>query len=645
MVPFCLGSNSLSPAVSRHRLPAGGTLPDWPRGSQARPVVKRRWEYSGRCLAQKAQLPTTPAESDSGHEAQPAKSRYQPLLDDVRASSFQTVTPGTTAESDLERELGKPLSRRQEGDETIYQFRVGPFPQIEVVVRSGVVVRVIVNMPRPVPLDQVTQELRLGDFSPVAIIDEMGQPLAIAYPERGVMLMLAPHASRQTVLQLVLEAISAEPFWRRAESDTTHAWAKQLLDLDYAVKLDPGCAEAHWRKAEILLAAGQFEEALASLERAVKLEPETHVYRLTRALILRETGRARDAAVEIQHIVKDAGGSSYVRGFAYHQLATLLTTPPKSQVAEALKHRLSAVQLLAPAASDSRVALRRQARLLLVHIYLHIAQDVAMGEWSDKPEAVNKWLRGAGEIAEAMVEQDGAGDWVRFLVLRQGLAAQAAHGQVDAGLKVDPALELGESLIKTAQDELYQRSLKRDFARLLFDAAIVVQAQGDSSRSRELAARAVALCEESLHGQPLSPSQEAWIGRLYYHVGSLHAVGDDNHREAIRWYERLTIAVPCCPCRAEWPARRAWRTAGEHGGLLLGGGRSQRGGQTERGGTRRDGQNIASRPSRASRAGSALLQSVVHVHRTGQAGRSAKNGRPGLESGAGDFVGGALRRG
>ena len=226
-------------------------------------------------LPPKEQLPATPPETDSGHEAKPATSRDQPLLDDVRASSFQKVTPGTTAESDLEPELGKPLSRRQEGDETIYQFRVGPFPQIEVVVRSGVVVRVIVNMPRPVPLDQVTQELRLGDFSPVAITDEMGQPLAIAYPERGVMLMLAPNASSQTVPQLVLEAISAEPFWRRAESDTTQAWEKQLLDLDYAVKLDPGCAEAHWRKAEILLAAGQFEEASASVERAVKLEPET----------------------------------------------------------------------------------------------------------------------------------------------------------------------------------------------------------------------------------------------------------------------------------------------------------------------------------------------------------------------------------
>lgn len=510
---------------------------------------------------------TEPAapETDStpSPEASPRQPLYQPLLDDVRASSFQNITPGTTAEAELERQLGKPLSRRQERDETVYQFRVGPFPQVEVAVRSGIVVRVIVSTPRSLPLDQVTRELRLGEFSPVTIVDDAGKPLAIAYPERGVMLMLTPSGAGHVVPQLVLESIAAEPFWRRAESDTTHAWENQLRDLDYAVKLDPGCGEAHWRKAEILLAAGQADEALAAIDQALQHEPESSAYRLTRALILAESGQARDAAVDVQRVFKDAQAPPYVRGFAYHQLATLLVTPPKSQVTDALKHRLSAVQLLAPAASDPRVVLRRQARLLLVHVYLQIAQDVATGPWSDKPEAVNKWLRGAGEIAEALIEQDGADEWVRFLVLRHGLAAHAAHGQIEATLQVEPALELGQTLIERAQDKLYQRSLKRDYARLLFDAALIAQAQGDVPRSRELAAKSVALCEETLHDQPLSPCQQAWIGRLYFEVGSQCALRDGNHREAIRWYERAL------PLLSHVAPSEPGSLLGEHGERLV----------------------------------------------------------------------------
>jgi tetratricopeptide (TPR) repeat protein len=228
-------------------------------------------------------------------------------------------------------------------------------------------------------------------------------------------------------------------------------------------------------------------------------------------------------------------------------------------LAEATKHRLTAVQLATPLASHQRVVLRRQARQLLIHAYLGLARDIAAGDWSDKKEVVNKWLRGAGEIAEALIEQDGADESLRFLVLRESLAAHADVDENNKELAVDVALDMGQRLLESAGDPLYQATIRQQVAKLQFDAARIMLARQDAAKSRDLAHHAAALCDDLLKDRELSPSDEDWVGRLYFYLGSLYALQERNHREAVRWYERgLPLLTKTAP-------REASSALGRHG--------------------------------------------------------------------------------
>jgi hypothetical protein len=377
------------------------------------------------------------------------------------------------------------------------------------------------------------------------------------------MLTFDNSANSDTVLHLVLETISAESFLRRAEYDETQCWEKQLEDLDYAVKLDPTCGDALWRKAEIQLAAGLYSDSLASIDRARKLDPEAALYRLTRASALANLGRNREASDELQPLFKEQETPGYAKACAYNEVATLLASPPQLDYAQALKQRLSAVQLATPSAAEERVAVRLRARSLLVRTYLDIACDISSGDWRDKPSAMSKWLSGAKEICDAMIKQDGAKEDLRFLVMRETIAASANVDNVAKDAALDEAISLGERLAANSTDNLFKRSVRRDLAKLLFDGARVSLGQGDSNRAREFAIRSATLCDEVYSPSELSPRQQAWMGRLFFYLGSACAVHDDNHREAVRWYERaLPLLVRTAPTGAGRPR-------GEHGERLV----------------------------------------------------------------------------
>ena len=54
----------------------------------------------------------------------------------------------------------------------------------------------------------------------------------------------------------------------------------------------------------------------------------------------------------------------------------------------------------------------------------------------------------------------------------------------------------------------------------------------------DLARDALEMLQASAKKRQSTPEQTYLIGRLYFHVGSLHAVQRKNHEEAIRWYEK-----------------------------------------------------------------------------------------------------------
>ena len=105
----------------------------------------------------------------------------------------------------------------------------------------------------------MAQQLDLAKIQPVLVSNDLGEILGEAFPERGVMLAFEPGPEpgkpSLKVTHIMLEAISAEPFVLRAETNLDTRPDFSLRDLDQALKLQRtnarriGCGAACWPPA------------------------------------------------------------------------------------------------------------------------------------------------------------------------------------------------------------------------------------------------------------------------------------------------------------------------------------------------------------------------------------------------------------
>lgn len=223
-----------------------------------------------------SQRPATPARNASEFDD-------EPTVDDVRASSFQEITPGKTTRAELFDAIGKPLEVSGQGGEEILTYRLGPFPKVEILVADDLVASVVVFLVDPADPKAVAAELGLAGFAPAPIFAQSGERLGEVYPERGIVFSFEPGSDPPTVLQLVLEPVSPEFFLLRARDDSVVDYRGRLADLNYVLEIEPENSTAMWLKARIFEKAGHFKKALTFIEDALELEPRQGKYRLLRA--------------------------------------------------------------------------------------------------------------------------------------------------------------------------------------------------------------------------------------------------------------------------------------------------------------------------------------------------------------------------
>ena len=485
-------------------------------------------------------------------EAQTADEPLRPIPDSmgtglvaVEAASFSGITPGVSTRQDVKKAWGQPKEMAGQDDSLMELYSVEPFDRIEVTYAQDKVSSVVIRFDRAFPAENVAKQLDLATIRPVLVANELGEVLGLAYPERGVLFAFEassePGKPSMKVAQIVLEPISAEPFVLRAETTLETRCDLSCRDLEQALSLEPDNARAHWLHGRALVAMEQHEKAAGAVAKAVHLDPDNPHYRATLAQILAELGRLSEAIEESQKAVETSESRPHVKARALCLIGDLLASGPKPDYKKAITFHTQALQIADPLTSDPHPAIRIAAKEVLIDAHLGAAHDIAWGDWKEKNKAVARWLERAVAVAEDLVNTENSGGEQLFRAHVRAMAAYVGlRGGVDPKLSVEAVISAGDKLIAATRDPAHKAQLQWDLGMALYDAVQIFQMRSeydDALKYGQQAAEYLATAKQI--GQ--SASSDYLLGRLYFRLGTIHALGNQDHRAATDWFDK---AIP-----------------------------------------------------------------------------------------------------
>ena len=461
---------------------------------------------------------------------------------DIQTASFKGITPGKTELAFLQKEWGSPKQMAAQNGQPVYLYSVEPFESIEVSVKDEIVTSVIIRLQQPVPAKPLAEQLKLAEIRPVLVSNELGQILGQSYPERGVLFSFEPAGepgkATMSVVDVILEPVSAEAFVLRAETYLDTRLTDCAKDLETAIKLQPELARAHWLRARVAASLGDAKTALSSSEQAIRLEPSNPQFLVTRAQILGQAGKFAEAKREVESAVIHADKRPHIKARALCLLGDLISSESEPNYAEALKSHMAAIGAADPLVASRHPAIRLAAMEVLVDAHLGAAHDIAWGDWENKKVAVTTWLARASEFAEGMIAAESAGPALQFRVATRALAScVGARGKIDPTSWAESAVKSGQEMINSIDDQAQKNSIAWDLGLALYDAVQVYQMRDEQDFALKTGQTAIGLLEQGKedHSQP---SDAHLLARLYFRLGTIYAVSKSNHESAVQWFDK-----------------------------------------------------------------------------------------------------------
>jgi tetratricopeptide (TPR) repeat protein len=485
-------------------------------------------------------------------KAAPPDEAINPIVDPqegppvaIEATSFKGVIPGTSTKEDVAQAWGAPKKSATPHGSLVQLYSVEPFKRVEVNYADGKVSSIVIRLDRPFPVDMVVKHLDLSAIRPAPVFNDVGEVLGRAYPERGVLFAFEPadRAGKLStkVSQIVLEPISAEPFVLRAESTMTTRAGLSRRDLEQALSLEPGNARAHWLYSRVLSGMEEHKKSIKAAKEANRLEPGNAQYRVTYAQALAQTGQLPQAIEEAQKAMAASEDRPHVKARAMCLIGDLLASGPRPDFKKALSLHTEAIQVADPLSSDPHPAIRLAAKEVLIDAHLSAAHDIAWGEWKDKPKAVARWLDRAVATAMDIVTTEGGTEEQLFRVYARSLSAYVGvRGEIDPTPTAKSVVATGEKLIAATRDPGHKAQLQWELGMALYDALQICQVRSESEaalKHGELASQYLTAAIDAKPGQ--APTY--LLGRLYFRMGLIYSMTDENHKGAIDWFEK---AIP-----------------------------------------------------------------------------------------------------
>lgn len=495
---------------------------------------------------------TKPASVEDQQKSPPSDEPLKPVVDPdevppvaIEATSFKGVAPGTSTKEDVLKAWGKPKKTSKANGVLVQLYSIEPFNRVEVNYAGDKVSSVVIRLERPFPAETVVKHLDLAAIRPAVVVNELGEVLGRAYPERGVLFAFEPSEKgtkpATKVSQIVLEPISAEPFVLRAEATLTTRNDLSCHDLEQALTLEPGNARAHWLYSRALSASEQHKKSVKAASEAVRFDPDNAQYRITYAQALAQTGQIPEAAEEARKALTASDDRPHVKARAMCLVGDLMASGAKPDFAKALGLHTQAIQLADPLASDPHPAIRMAAKEVLIDAHLSAAHDIAWGDWKDKSKAVARWLDRAEAAAVDIVSTENGGDEQLFRVYTRSLAAYVGvRGDLDPAPIAKSVVTTGERLIAAARDPGRKAQLQWELGMSLYDAVQVCQMRSEPDVALKHGENAAQYLAAAVNARP-TPASSFLLGRLYFRMGTIYAMRDRNHKAAVQWFDK---AVP-----------------------------------------------------------------------------------------------------
>ena len=490
------------------------------------------------------QSPKPTSESDEKPlEPIPEPQVGQPVK--IETASFNGVTPGVTIRSALQEAWGPPRQISKEAGMIVQLHEVEPFTRVEVSFVDETVMSVLIRLDKPVPSKHLTQLLKLEEIRPVLVSNELGEILGQTFPERGVLFAFEPADISENptskVVQIILEPVSAEAFVLRAETFLDTELTAAVLDLENAVKLQPENARAHWLQARALLTLVDYVPALESAKEAVRLEPANAAYQLTLANLLGKQGEIEAAMAEAEAAMENSEQRPHITARALCLLGDLVSSGRKPDYPRAIEYHTRAIKMADPLAVNRHPAIRLAAKEVLIDAHLGAARDIAWGNWNEQKLAVTRWLDRAAAFAEEYIENDGGSVELRFRVAHHALAASIGLGGVfDPTESADSALRSGQELIASISDDAQVQQIQWQLGMALYDAVQIYQMRSEHDLALRYGHIAVQHLEQGIVGRS-GPTENYLLGRLYFRLGAIQAIGEGNHHTAISWFDKASV--------------------------------------------------------------------------------------------------------
>ncbi len=542
------------------------------------PTPAKRKPGAKQVLADPAasELPSTPATKPT---AEPSKTKTEvepldPIPDPMEAppvsvetASFKGITPGVSTKDDVANSWGRPRNTSRDNGLLVHLHSVDPFKQVEVSYAGEKVSSVVIRLEHSFPADAVAKQLDLAAIRPVLVSNELGEILGLAYPERGVLFAFEqsdkPGKPSMKVLQIILETVSAESFVLRAETTMESRYDLSRRDLEQALKLEPNNARAHWLLGRVLAATERHKEALAETGKAVRLDPDNPQYRATHAQVLAQAGLLLEAVQHTQRAIETSADRPHIKARATCLLGDLLASGSKPDFKKALTYHTKAIRIADQLYSSPHPAIRIAAKEVLVDAHLGAAHDIAWGEYKEKDKAVVRWLERARAAAADVVENERGNPLLLFHVCTRTLSAYVGvRGKIDPASVVKATVEVGEKLIAAARDPGRKAQLQWELGTALYDAVQVCQMRSENEKALKYGQAAAKYLAEANRVNP-SSTTTLLLGRLYFRLGAIHALGDRDHKAAIVWFDK---ALPLLKGRS---AEELADNLGRHGESMV----------------------------------------------------------------------------
>jgi tetratricopeptide (TPR) repeat protein len=492
---------------------------------------------------QKKSPPPQQLLEQSGGPAAVASARelvpYQP-------ARFNRVQPGSTTLEQIKLAWGEPASSESTDEGVVLNYDIEPFAAVEVLISpQDVVTALKITLTDSLEPKTLTEQLALTEFEQVTITDNTQRALGIAFPERGVVFMFDPAADTgdkddvPPVSQVAIQALDARAFALRAENRLHGPYEKNTRDLKTAISIDPEFTHARWLLADIYLATGQADLAEAEAAAALEVEPTNAALQLRHGQALLLLGKYDDAVHAVRGVLDREDASPVVRAQAMHEMARLASFGDAEIAAKAISFDTRAIEIADQLATSDSVKERRAAKRLLVEAHLSIAEEISRQSFAGKIDSLSRWVGRASGLAEDYIENEGGSVELRLLVSQRALAAMASFKPtLDPAPWVAEAEEAANALRKEWDDELWQQRIAWELGQVYLHALRTDHLRRETATALKYGQQAIENLAEGASGRQAVHSAEQNVGQLYFHVGAVYAVHQQDHTKAVAWYEK-----------------------------------------------------------------------------------------------------------